>query len=153
MSRQVVHDHDVAGAERGREHLLYVGEEGWSVHRPVEHHRRAHAGAAQPGGERGGLLTAVRYGSPTALAAPESAAQARHLGEAPVSSMKISLAGSRSSWPSNQACRAWRTASRCCSAAWAVFFVREAVPIEELPDAGDPDAQAALDLETLDELG
>ena len=48
----------------------------------------------------------VRHGGPAALAAAGPAVQARHLVEAPVSSMKISLSGSRSSWPSNQACRA-----------------------------------------------
>lgn len=42
--------------------------------------------------------------------------------EAPVSSMKISFSGSRSSWPSNQSWRFARTSGRCCSPAWPVFF-------------------------------
>src|SRR5437016_10224827 len=42
--------------------------------------------------------------------------------EAQVSSMNTSRAGSRSSWPSNQASRRLRMSGRSCSAAWAVFF-------------------------------
>ncbi len=40
-----------------------------------------------------------------------------------VSSMNTSRAGSRSSWPSNQASRRVRTSGRSCSVAWAVFFL------------------------------
>ncbi|MGF7163300.1 hypothetical protein FHS85_004963 [Rhodoligotrophos appendicifer] len=42
--------------------------------------------------------------------------------EAPVSSMKISFSGARSSWLSNQDCRAAATSLRACSAAWPVFY-------------------------------
>lgn len=36
MGRQVIHDDDVARAQRGREDLVQIGEEGVAVHRPVE---------------------------------------------------------------------------------------------------------------------
>ena len=36
--------------------------------------------------------------------------------------MKTSRSGSRSSWPSNQSCRCFRTSGRSCSIAWPVFF-------------------------------
>ena len=53
--------------------------------------------------------------------------------DAAVSSMKISRAGSRSSWPSNQSRRRRRTSARCCSLACAVFFERDAALFEEHP--------------------
>lgn len=40
----------------------------------------------------------------------------------PVSSMKTSFAGSRSSWPSNQSRRRFRMSGRSCSSACADFF-------------------------------
>src|SRR3954451_2628892 len=64
---------------------------------------------------------------------------------AAVSSMKTSLSGSRSSWPSNQASRASFTSARCCSAACAVFFIGDPASGEEAPDRGDAEARAALD--------
>ena len=39
-----------------------------------------------------------------------------------VSSMNTSRSGSRSSWPSNQACLWLRTSGRSCSIAWPVLF-------------------------------
>ena len=62
---------------------------------------------------------------------------------AAVSSMKISRVGSRSSCPSNHASRAAFTSSRCCSAACAVFFKRDAPPFEETPERTDADADVA----------
>ena len=32
-----VHDHDIATAQRGNQHLLDIGEEGFAVDRPIEH--------------------------------------------------------------------------------------------------------------------
>jgi len=53
---------------------------------------------------------------------------------APVSSTKISVSGSRSSWPSNHASRALRTSGRSCSCAWPVFFARVMVTRKEAPE-------------------
>ena len=55
---------------------------------------------------------------------------------APVSSMKTSLLGSRSNWPSNQAWRRVRISGRSCSAACAVFFERDLPTLEKAPDRG-----------------
>jgi hypothetical protein len=60
VARQVVHDDDVAGAQFGHEHLGDVGFEPVAVDRPVQHHRRDHAGHAQARDQRGGLAVAVR---------------------------------------------------------------------------------------------
>jgi hypothetical protein len=65
------------------------------------------------------------------LARPRSRAI---LVEAPVSSMKTKLSGSRSGCAWNQACRRATTSGRSCSLACAVFFNGHAVPIEEAPD-------------------
>jgi hypothetical protein len=40
---QIVHDDDVARAQGWRQHLLDLGQEGFSVHRTVEKHRRNEA--------------------------------------------------------------------------------------------------------------
>ena len=44
MARQIVHNHDVAGADFGHQHLLDIGLEGIAVDRTVEHHRCCDAG-------------------------------------------------------------------------------------------------------------
>ena len=49
MDGQVVEDHDVAGPQRGHEHLLDVGEECGVVDRAVEDRRRLQAVPAQRG--------------------------------------------------------------------------------------------------------
>jgi len=53
--------------------------------------------------------------------------------DAPVSSMNTSLSGSRSTWPSNQACLRFRMSGRFCSSAWADFFERDPATLEEAP--------------------
>src|SRR5918995_2317627 len=68
---------------------------------------------------------------------------------APVSSMKTSLAGSRSSWPSNQSSRLFRTSGRSCSAAWAVFFHGHVAAVEEGPDGAHARRDVALRPEAL----
>src|SRR5215212_7212009 len=66
--------------------------------------------------------------------------------------MNTSRAGSRSSWPSNQASRASATSGLSCSAACAVFFERDAARVEEAPDRGGAGVQAALVLEAGSDL-
>src|SRR5690606_7252235 len=73
--------------------------------------------------------------------------------DAAVSSMKISLSGSRSSWPSNQAMRRRWTSGRCCSEACAVFFERDAAPVEEPPHRRGCRTHAALGAKALPDLG
>ena len=56
-----VHDHDIAAAQRGSQHLLDIGEEGLAVDRPIEHARSNQAGAAQTGDEGRGIPVPVRH--------------------------------------------------------------------------------------------
>jgi hypothetical protein len=79
-----------------------------------------------------------------ALATGCSAVEASLLVVVPVSSMKMSFSGSRSSCPSNQAGRATFTSLRCCSAACAVFFLSVIRRLEEAPKRADPSAHPAL---------
>lgn len=62
----------------------------------------------------------------------------------PVSSMKTRRAGSSPLWLCRQACRAAATSGRACSAACAVFFKTDAMPVEEPPDRRDRRRQPAL---------
>src|SRR5208283_3141605 len=64
--------------------------------------------------------------------------------EAPVSSMKTSFVGSRSSCPANHSRRRFWTSARCCSSACAVFFKGDLVTVEETPQHGDRKALAAI---------
>src|SRR5438270_4251964 len=66
------------------------------------------------------------------------------LAEAPVSSMKTSLVGSRSSCPANHSRRRFWTSARCCSSACAVFFEGDLVTVEEAPQHGDRKALATI---------
>ena len=123
VAGEVVHHDHVAGRELGHEHLVDIGLEGVAVDRTVEDHGRddARRGAGPPRrwwSSNGRAGCAARSRSPFG-ARPRSRAM---LVEAQVSSMKTSRSGSRSSWPSNQASRRFRTSGRSCSAAWAVFF-------------------------------
>ena len=80
VSRQVVHDDDVARRQRGHENLLDVDQEGRPVHGAVEDHRRRHAAQAKAGRQGGGLPVSMGNGGPAALATPGSPSEPRHLG-------------------------------------------------------------------------
>jgi hypothetical protein len=80
VCRQIVHDDDVAGIERRSQHLLDVGEESGTGHRPVQHARYRHAAQPQAGNEGRGLPVPVRDGGTTPLAFGRSAVAPRHLG-------------------------------------------------------------------------
>src|SRR5947209_17637694 len=64
--------------------------------------------------------------------------------EAPVSSMKTSFVGSRSSCPANHSRRRFCTSARCCSSACAVFFKGDLVTVEETPQHRDRKMLAAI---------
>src|ERR1700752_4036372 len=64
--------------------------------------------------------------------------------EAPVSSMKTSFVGSRSSCPANHSRRRFCTSARCCSSACAVFFKGDLVTVEEGPKHEDRKALATM---------
>src|SRR5208337_1053057 len=72
--------------------------------------------------------------------------------EAPVSSMKTSFVGSRSSCPANHSRRRLCTSARCCSSACAVFFKGDPVTVEETPQHGDREALVAIGDQPLPDL-
>ena len=55
MAREVVHDDHIAGAKRRDQDMADIGLEPVTVDRPVERHRRDHAGLSQSGDQRRGL--------------------------------------------------------------------------------------------------
>ena len=68
--------------------------------------------------------------------------------DAPVSSTKTSLSGSRAGWASNQARRRCSTSGRCCLLACADFLEGDAAAEEEAPHGalGDPQPMLALQM-------
>jgi hypothetical protein len=60
MARQIVHDHDVAGAEFRHQHLLDIGLKGITVDWTIEHHRCGEAGEAKAGDKGCGLPMPLR---------------------------------------------------------------------------------------------
>src|SRR6202022_4216510 len=72
--------------------------------------------------------------------------------EAPVSSMKTSLSGSRLGTSSRQAWRAAATSGLSCSAACAVFFEGHGVTIEETPNRARRKRHPQLGFEHLSNL-
>jgi hypothetical protein len=83
VAGQIVHHHDVAGAEFGHQHLLHIGLEGETIDRPVEDHRRHHAGDPQPGQEGCRLPMTVRNAGPEPLASWSAATTPGHVGRCP----------------------------------------------------------------------
>lgn len=80
VGRQVVHDHDIAVAQRRAEDLLDVGQEPPPGHRTIQHHWCREAAQAQAGDKGGGLPVAVRDAGAQPLAAGAAPVQAGHLG-------------------------------------------------------------------------
>lgn len=80
VGAEIVHHHNVARRELRNEHLLDMGFEGDEVDGAIEHHRRDHAGAAQPSDEGGGFPVAMRNECPQALTRPAAAMTRGHVG-------------------------------------------------------------------------
>jgi hypothetical protein len=80
MSRQIVHDDEIARIERWHQHLFDIGQEGIAVHRAVEDHGRGQAAQPQRSGEGGCLPVAVRHGRAAALPPFGAASEPGHLG-------------------------------------------------------------------------
>src|SRR5215204_4437475 len=62
--------------------------------------------------------------------------------DAQVSSMKTSRSRSSLPWLSRQASRRFKTSGRSCSVAWAVFFARDLMALEEAADHAIAKGQA-----------
>lgn len=80
MSRQVVHDHDVAVREGRREHLLDIGFEGRPVHRAIEDAGRADLPDPEARDKGGGLPVPERLLADHPLARRPAAIKADHFG-------------------------------------------------------------------------
>ena len=77
---QIVHHDDVAGLERGSQHLLDPRQECRPVHGTIEHHRRCHAAKPEAADERRRLPMAVRDRGQAAGATLRPTAEPGHLG-------------------------------------------------------------------------
>src|SRR5208337_992284 len=93
-------------------------------------------GATSPSRRRPAVKVVVFQCPKGALASKRSPRRHRPrrrtiLVEAPVSSIKTSLSGSKLAWLAFQASRAWATSARSCSAACRVFFEAEFVALDK----------------------
>jgi hypothetical protein len=79
VNADVVHDDDVAGLQRWRQHLLDIGLEAQAVHRPVEQKGRGDAVMAQGGDEGCGLPMAKGDLANQAFASRRSSVAAGHV--------------------------------------------------------------------------
>lgn len=128
VARQIVHDDDVCGPEARHENFLAIGLEGvrWmglsstkAVLKPLIR----------------GLATKVAVFQCPGRTPPLSLSPRRHrprrraiLVGAQASSMTTNFSGSRSRWPSKQACRCSIISGPSYSSAWAVFPARDELP-------------------------
>ena len=78
-----VHDHDIAMAQRGNQHLLDIGEEGLTVDSPIEHTGGNQAILAQTGDEGRGMPVPVRYSIHQPMAHRGPAVEPGHIGFGP----------------------------------------------------------------------
>lgn len=83
VASQIVHDHNVAGGERGDEELLDVGGEAFAVDRTIDHQRGIDPVMTQGREEGQGAPMAVRYFGDQLVASRCPAAQACHVGLGP----------------------------------------------------------------------
>ena len=67
----------------GHQNLRHIGFEPVAVDRPVQHHRRDHAGHAQARGQRGGLAVAMREAHRQPLTFRAASVAAGHIGGSP----------------------------------------------------------------------
>jgi hypothetical protein len=70
---------DVALLQRGHEHRLRIGEEGWAVQCVIDHVRCGHTVDAQGGNKRQGFPMPVRYPRDQSLADGSAAIEPGHL--------------------------------------------------------------------------
>lgn len=83
MAAEVVHDDDVARAERRHQELFDIGEEGLAVDRTVDHAGRIDPVTAQRGKEGEGSPFSMGHLRAKSLPAPAAAMGAGHVGLGP----------------------------------------------------------------------
>ena len=80
MNSEVVEEDDLARHQRWQQALLDKGLEGLAVDRPVENHRRSHAGGGHAGQQAHALPAPPRHGAEGSLTAGGAGAQPRQAG-------------------------------------------------------------------------
>ena len=80
MGAEIVHDHEIIGAQRRHQNLFDVGEEQLAVDRAVIHARRYQPVIAQAGNEGRCFPMPMRNGRDHALASCSAAKQSGHVG-------------------------------------------------------------------------
>lgn len=83
MTGEIVHNDDVAGAERWGQDLLHIDFESAAVDRSVQDHRRHHATRTQPCDKCRCFAMPVREAHTQPLAFRTSSVRARHVGRSP----------------------------------------------------------------------
>ncbi len=80
VAGEVVHDDNVAGPEAWHKDLLDIGEEGFGVHRAVEHQRGGHARGTKAADKSGGFPVTPRRFINQSLANRTSPVAPQHIG-------------------------------------------------------------------------
>ena len=122
MTRQVVHDDDVARGERRREDLLDVGEETCAVDRTIKDRRGREAGHAQRGQKRGRVPAPVRRMVRDARPVQPAAIPTDEVRPDATFIENTRRAGSRVGATACHAVRARATSARSCSGRADRFF-------------------------------
>jgi hypothetical protein len=121
MRRQVVHDDDVAWGQRRQNERVDTGDEGFAVHRPVEHQWRDHAGQPQRGDAGRHLPVSVRSIVDEPFAAWGTPACPCHVGRGPGLVDEDEFRGIDRGLLVFQTSRAAATSDLACSVAHSVF--------------------------------
>src|SRR5580700_2078503 len=127
VERDVVDHHNVSALERWDQTLLYVSQEGLSIHGSFDQHRSHDAGLPQPSDKRHRIPVSHRGIADQALAAWVPTVEPQHVGGAAVSSINTRWAGSRKPCSRIQRRRARATSARFRSAARKLFFNGDAM--------------------------
>ena len=126
VARQIVHHDDVARLEFGDKNLFDIDLKSVPINGTVEDEGRRDAADPKTGDKGRRLPVSVRDAGAQPLPARAAPCVRAMFVEVQVSSMKTRRSESRSSWPSNQSSRRFRTSGRSCSLACAVFFCASA---------------------------
>ncbi len=143
MGWQIVHDHGLARRQCRGQNLFDVGQEGITIHPPLQQHRRGQPVDAQASDKSRGHPMAMRDARHASLTFRCASAQPRYLGggtglidEDKPRRIQVELLLEPTS-------RAAATSGRCCSAACAVFFEHDAASVKEAPKRPDPNISTA----------
>jgi hypothetical protein len=137
LCAEIIHDHQIALEQAGREHLSDIGEKALAVDRTIEQPGRLDPVAARRGQEGQRVPMSERQ----VLAPRRPATQRRHIGFGPclIDKDQPRRIDSR---PELQPLRA--PSGRLRSRATSVFFVCQRLGVDQLPDRAIVDLEAAF---------